>query len=256
MEIKKELVKKVKDRFGLNVYETKVWLALVSKGIASSSEISTISGVPRSRTYDVLSSLEKKGFAIAKVGKPTKYISVEPVNVLDKLKNNVFKEAEEKIDILDNLKNSKEYGELESLHNSALEPIKKEELSSILKGRTNVYVHFKNLLGKVKKSIVVYLPVSEVEEKSRIFKDIFSKIKNCKAESKIFLYGEEDRIKEINRKYGVNSKPTSINASFLMADDKVLFLLSEKMNEDNIGINVVSDFFANSLNQLIKKTFD
>ena len=30
MIIKQELVKKIKDYFGLNIYETKVWLALLS----------------------------------------------------------------------------------------------------------------------------------------------------------------------------------------------------------------------------------
>ena len=60
--MKPELVKKIKDYFNLNIYETKVWLALLGKGIASAGEIAEISGVPRSRTYDVLESLEKQGF--------------------------------------------------------------------------------------------------------------------------------------------------------------------------------------------------
>ena len=76
MIVNQELVKKIKDYFNLNIYETKVWLALLSKGIASAGEIAELSGVPRSRTYDVLESLEKQGFAIAKIGKPTRSIAV------------------------------------------------------------------------------------------------------------------------------------------------------------------------------------
>ena len=74
MIIKPELVKKIKEYFSLNIYETKVWLALLGKGVATAGEIAEISNVPRSRTYDVLESLEKRGFAIAKLGKPVKYI--------------------------------------------------------------------------------------------------------------------------------------------------------------------------------------
>ena len=74
MITQKELVNKLKDYFDLNVYETKVWLALLSKGIAAAGEVADISGVPRSRAYDVLESLEKKGFALTKLGKPVKYI--------------------------------------------------------------------------------------------------------------------------------------------------------------------------------------
>ena len=72
MMIKQDLVKRIKEYFSLNIYETKVWIALLSKGIASAGEIAVISGVPRSRTYDVLESLEKRGFAIVKIGKPVK----------------------------------------------------------------------------------------------------------------------------------------------------------------------------------------
>mgnify|MGYP001575302746 FL=1 len=84
MLVKTELVSKIKDYFDLNIYETKVWLALLGKGIASAGEVAEISRVPRSRTYDVLESLEKKGFAIVKLGKPVKYIGVKPKLILEK----------------------------------------------------------------------------------------------------------------------------------------------------------------------------
>ena len=86
MLVKQELINKIKDYFDLNVYETKVWLALLSKGIATAGEIATISGVPRSRTYDVLEGLEKRGFVIIKLEKPVKYMGVKPNIILEKLK--------------------------------------------------------------------------------------------------------------------------------------------------------------------------
>ena len=86
MIIKPELVKKIKSSFDLNIYETKVWLALLSRGMSSAGEIAELSGVPRSRTYDVLESLEKKGFCIVKLGKPVKYLGVKPHIILEKLK--------------------------------------------------------------------------------------------------------------------------------------------------------------------------
>src|SRR3989338_3816348 len=100
MIIKPELVKKIKDYFGLNIYETKVWMALLGKGVASAGEIAEASGVPRSRTYDVLESIEKQGFAISKIGKPAKYIAVKPGIILEKLKNNMVKDAEERVELL------------------------------------------------------------------------------------------------------------------------------------------------------------
>src|SRR3989304_2209787 len=104
MIIKPELVRRIKEYFNLNIYETKVWLALLSKGVASAGEIAEMSGVPRSRTYDVLESLEKQGFGIAKVGKPSKYIAVKPAVILEKMKTSVKNEAEEKVNVLVKLK--------------------------------------------------------------------------------------------------------------------------------------------------------
>ena len=113
MIINPELVKKIRDFFSLNIYETKVWLALLGKGVASAGEIAEISGVPRSRTYDVLESLEKQGFAISKLGKPAKYIAVKPNVILEKIKSNTMKEAENKVGNLSKLKETQEYSELE-----------------------------------------------------------------------------------------------------------------------------------------------
>ena len=49
MIAKQDLINKIKDYFDLNIYETKVWLALLSKGSASAGEIASMSGVPRSK---------------------------------------------------------------------------------------------------------------------------------------------------------------------------------------------------------------
>ncbi|MEM5878124.1 MAG: helix-turn-helix domain-containing protein, partial [Candidatus Aenigmatarchaeota archaeon] len=49
---------------GLNLYERKLWVALLAKGVATAGELSTITNVPRSRTYDVLQTLAEKGYVI------------------------------------------------------------------------------------------------------------------------------------------------------------------------------------------------
>ena len=82
MIVQKEFLKKIKD-FGLNIYEVKIWTALLSRGVSTAGELSDIANVPRSRSYDVLESLEKKGFIIMKIGKPIKYIAVPPEEVLE-----------------------------------------------------------------------------------------------------------------------------------------------------------------------------
>ena len=56
MIVQKEFLSKLKD-FGLNTYESKLWTALLSRGVSTAGELSDIANVPRSRSYDVLENL-------------------------------------------------------------------------------------------------------------------------------------------------------------------------------------------------------
>ena len=81
MIVKEEFLSNLRRAFDLNLYEVRIWTALLSRGVSTAGELSDIGNVPRSRAYDVLESLEKKGFVVMKLGKPIKYIAVEPKEV-------------------------------------------------------------------------------------------------------------------------------------------------------------------------------
>ena len=74
---------------GLNLYERNLYTALLIKKVATASELSELSRVPRARAYDVLESLEQKGFVIVQHGSPFKYVAVEPIDAFENLKGNV-----------------------------------------------------------------------------------------------------------------------------------------------------------------------
>jgi HTH-type transcriptional regulator, sugar sensing transcriptional regulator len=80
---------------GLTDYESKVYLSLASQISADAFEISDKSGVPRSRTYDVLKSLHNKGFVDITRGKPLKYTVVPPQEVFEKSRQNIREQLDE-----------------------------------------------------------------------------------------------------------------------------------------------------------------
>jgi len=253
MIIKPELVNKIKNYFNLNIYETKVWLALISKGIASAGEIAEMSGVPRSRTYDVLESLEKQGFALAKIGKPTKYIVVKPTHVLEKLKKNAVQLAEEKVKILETLKETKEYAELEALHNSTTSEIKREEISGAIKGRTNILSHARELLENAEKEVIICMPASELIEKLRIFNGLFSRLKKEGITIKLTLRGTDEELKKISQRYNINPQRTNLNSKFFIIDRKqILFSLTQGNEEQEIAVWLNSDFFSSAIASLFE----
>ena len=89
MIVKEELLKKLRASFDLNIYEVKIWTALLCRGVATAGELSDISQIPRSRSYDVLDSLEKKGFVMMKLGKPIKYLAIKPEEIIRRIKDQV-----------------------------------------------------------------------------------------------------------------------------------------------------------------------
>jgi len=249
MIIKPELVNQIKEYFGLNIYETKVWLALLGKGIASAGEIAEISRVPRSRTYDVLESLEKQGFAVMKLGKPVKYIAVKPKIIIEKLKSNAERDSQEKIKSLLKLRETAEYTELEELYNVGIKPVRHEDISGAVKGRLTIYNHIKELLENAKKEVIICTSVNEVQSKSRFFSSLFDRLKKGNITMKIALSGDEREVKKICNKFKIKASSINIDTKFFIADnDQVLFLISKGTAPDEeIAVWLNAPFFSSAL---------
>ncbi len=69
--------------FGLTDYEIRAYTALLETGRATASEISEVSEVPYSKIYEVLGSLEKKGWTEMEHGRPSKYYPKPPSIALE-----------------------------------------------------------------------------------------------------------------------------------------------------------------------------
>ena len=254
MFVKQELVNKIKDYFDLNIYETKVWLALLGKGVASAGEIAEISGVPRSRTYDVLESLEKKGFSIVKLGKPVKYLGVKPHVILEKLKNNVRKDAEERIESLLNIKDTNEFTQLENLYREGISPARREDLSAALKGKSNISNHLREILQEAKKEVIICTNAEEMGTKSKLFLQTFDILKKADIKVVLALSGDKALIKKLAEKLGMKIKQVDIDAKFFIIDRReILFYLSKTKDDEEIAIWLNSDFFAQAFAALFDK---
>jgi len=251
--LKQELINKIKDYFNLNVYETKVWLALLGKGVASAGEVSTISGVPRSRTYDVLESLEKKGFVVEKLGKPVKYLGIKPNIILEKLKNNVKKDAEDKIKDLLKVKTTSEYSELENLYRDGINPVKREDVSASLKGKSNISIHLREILRNAENEVIICTNAKEFISKIKLFSQTFNNLKKSNIKIKIALSGSDDLIKKIAEKTKIKIKKSNINAKFFIVDRKeILFYLSNNPDKDDVAIWLNSQFFSEAFASLFE----
>lgn len=63
---------------GLSEYEARAYLGVLQSGMTTAKEISEAVDIPQSRVYDVLESLESKGFVTVQPGRPKKFGPIEP----------------------------------------------------------------------------------------------------------------------------------------------------------------------------------
>ncbi|MFA5071709.1 MAG: helix-turn-helix domain-containing protein [Candidatus Pacearchaeota archaeon] len=249
------LINRIKDHFNLNLYETKVWLALLSKGVASVGEVASISRVPRSRTYDVLEGLEKKGFAIIRMGKPVKYIGVKPQMILERIKNDIRKEAEERVNHLSKIKETEEFMKLDELYKEGINPVKNEEISASLRGKTNISNFLKEIINNTKKELIVCTNAEEMRVKSKLFAQTFAALKKSNVKIKVALSGETSLIKDVENQLDIKIKKIEIDSKFFIIDRKEIFFYVSKGGDDgdDIAIWLNSPFFVESFVSMFEK---
>jgi sugar-specific transcriptional regulator TrmB len=78
-----EDAKKILREVGLTEYETKAYLILLERGVMTASEVSEHGGIPYSKVYETLNSLERKGWIEAERGRPSRYFPKAPSEALE-----------------------------------------------------------------------------------------------------------------------------------------------------------------------------
>jgi sugar-specific transcriptional regulator TrmB len=225
MIVQKDFLSKLKD-FGLNSYESKLWIALLSRGVSTAGELSDISSVPRSRAYDVLESLEKKGFIIVKVGKPIKYLAVPPTEVVDRVKKKVLEDAEERNKILSTLKESDVLGELNSLHTDGVKLVDPTDKSGAFRGQERAYEHMSSMIKNASKSVTIMTSKDGLNRKYEILSPLLKKAAKSGVTVKVAVPNNADKemVKEYAKFATVKTMKEAGEARFCIVDNKEMML--------------------------------
>lgn len=83
---------------GLSEYEARAYLGVLQSGTATAKEISDASEIPQSRVYDVLETLESKGFVTVQPGRPKKFGPIEPELAVKQYMQHKRSDLEEEIE--------------------------------------------------------------------------------------------------------------------------------------------------------------
>jgi sugar-specific transcriptional regulator TrmB len=213
---------------GLNLYERRLWVALLAKGASTAGELSEIANVPRSRTYDVLQSLAEKGFVMVQAAKPLRYVALPPEEALEKAKKKIEENMKEAVKRIEMLKSSEFMQELKDIHKKGLKLIFPEEITGALKGNTSINQQMNAMFKKALKKINI---VTTPEDLNLIYKSHFDVLKEAKekgVEIKIATSRSEgcsEAIKALStiaELRNVNQKEVPIEGKIVLVDGKEL----------------------------------
>ena len=262
MIVKEDFLSKLRQTFNLNIYEVKVWTALLSRGTSTAGELSNISDVPRSRTYDILESLEKKGFIVMKLGKPIQYLAVPPDEIMKRMKKKVQIDATKQLDTLDKIKTDTIFSELQLLYKQGIEFIEPSELSGAFKGRDTIYSHLDAMVKNAKKSIIIATTAEGLVRKNDYLKTALRKMKekgvgikivapitktSLKAAKSLAEVADVRHMDKLSARYALID---SRNVLFMVVDDK------EVHENYDVGIWVNTPFFASALESLFNTSWN
>lgn len=258
MIVKEEFLSRLRKIFDLNLYEVKVWTALLSRRQSTAGELSSISDVPRSRTYDILESLEKKGFIVMKLGKPIKFVALKPEEVVERVKKNLVVEAKEKSTRLERLKGDEVLEELNGLFSEGVKFVEPTDMSGALRGRQNLYNHLDMLVREAENTITLVSTADGLNRKMEVLMPSLEKAKKRGVKIRIaapITQGNIKVAKELARVAEVRDAG-NLKARFCVIDsEQILFML---LNDENVhpnydlGVWINTEFFAQALEQLFE----
>jgi sugar-specific transcriptional regulator TrmB len=258
MIVKEEFLSRLRKIFDLNLYEVKVWTALLSRGTSTAGELSNISDVPRSRTYDILESLEKKGFIIMKLGKPIKFVALKPEEVVERVKKNLMRDAQDRTKRLENLKSDEVLEELHTLFTQGVKFVEPSDLSGSLRGRQNLYNHLDMMIRDAEKTITI---VTTAEGLNRKMEALMPSLDKCKKRGvKVRIAAPVDKnnlnVARELKKVAEIKNMEDMKARFIIIDsNQLMFMLldDEKFHPNyDIGIWINTEFFASALEQMFE----
>jgi len=250
---------------GLNLYERKIYVALLAKGVATAGEVSEIAKVPRSRSYDVLESLADKGFVVPQPSKPIRYIALAPKDALERAKDNMERNHKETIDRMDKTKKSPIVTELEQIYKDGFKTVQPFDIAGTLKGRFSMNQQLKVLFKQSKKNINIITTEDGLNELYSKHYNVLKKASKAGVKLKILAPNASGKpaeafsgiaeLKAIQKPFG---RVVTVDGEYFavaLTDDKKIHQSQDVLfwsGSDHVATSVMEPFFSHIWEQCKK----
>jgi sugar-specific transcriptional regulator TrmB len=224
---------------GLTEYETRAYLHLLHIGATTASQISEAAEVPYSKIYEVLNSLERKGWVEARAGRPRRYYPKSPVEAFEATRLR-----------LENTMEDWRHSVAEDLQPLfERRAIREKPDVWILRGDFDAIAKLKELIGEARSELMVAVPAL-TKPLVDVVLPILSNIINPNVKVMIMLSKDQNTNTSMLSELGEIRKRDSMFGGGVIADGhQALLILGEKKPSliiwsDHIGlVKFAKDYF-------------
>jgi len=223
-----EKTRKAMEAIGLTSYETKAYITLLTEGPLTAQELSSRSGVPYSKIYEVLGKLEEKGWIDTDDSRPSRFYPKSPVTALESMRMRIESEMKEAEGVIMN--------ELMPLYNRS--GIKERPEIWVLRGLYNIVAKVKEVMLASERELLIALP-SIATSISKQMQPMLRELRNKGVRVTIIAAEntDEEILKGLRRVAEVRLKDSMFGGGVISDSRQVILLLaSERLSNEPLAL--------------------
>ncbi|MBE5728678.1 TrmB family transcriptional regulator [Candidatus Parvarchaeota archaeon] len=258
LSFSEDYIGKVRRMFGLNMYEAKIWLALLSQGKSTNGKLSDLANIPKSRSYDILVSLENVGFVVRELGKPITYKATPPSELLANMKEKTEESYKAQVEKIEKLKDSEVLKDLQKLYEKGITFVKEGEVASAYQGLPSAFMKIKNEIRTAKDEVLIVSTEKSLEQKIRSLNRALAEAKAKGVSVKVYAPIEqlkEELEHEINR-VGKFTKLNIDLGRFIIVDGKTVFIFTQNDKDvhpsSEVVVSIRGDYLVDKFKSLVE----
>jgi len=222
-----EKTRKALREIGLTEYESTAYLFLLTSGPRTANQISKSSGLPYSKIYDVLTSLEEKGWIEVKSDRPKRYYPKPPSEALEAMKMQVVNTLSNNVNQILN--------ELKPLYEE--KGIQERPDIWIVRGEFNILAKMREVLNASKSEVMIAttaLPRIIVE----LFLPDLNRLKNMGVKVNIMVAEgiDKESLKELSGLGEIRLKERMFGGGIISDRMRVILLLGSAKDSEPLAI--------------------
>ncbi len=208
---------------GLSSIEARAYLALLSSGRMPASRLCKETGIPDSKIYYALASLERKGLLQVQEGTPSLYEAVAPKQAIKSLKQQIEAEHRARTELADSLI-------------ERLTPLYERssggsiELAYVIRGRRNIIRKAKELIGVARREILV------LASDESLLSSFFDELAMAKRKRVAIKGAVPDQLLTPNLPAFTQRKVLQCPCNLILVDNSTLLTVSDWDSENCYGI--------------------